>query len=244
MHQHSRRRIDPISVRAGFLTGEPVDRELHELRAGMQIELGLDSLAVRFDRFDAQSERIRGLASAHPLTDQMQDLQLTIAQAVDGVGRYIGPAKAGLLYHVASNIVRNVDFAIEHPAQRHQYLFARGMLHDVAVGADGQQPFRIDGFVVTREYENRQPPVVGAYIAHQLDSVTLIESDVRDHHIRAALFDRNSRVACRIGFGTYEQIILAVDDPPQPLPNDGMIVDDEHPARAPLAAGDGRRSRS
>jgi hypothetical protein len=56
VHQHSRRRVDPVPVRAGFLTGKPVDRELHELRAGMQIELGLDPLAVRFDRLYAQGE--------------------------------------------------------------------------------------------------------------------------------------------------------------------------------------------
>src|SRR3981189_3354168 len=114
----------------------------------------------------------------------MQDLQLPIAQAIDGVGRHIATASDGpLSYHVASNIVRNVDFAIEHPAQRDQYLFAGGMLHDVTVGADRQQPFCIDALIVTREHEDRQPPVVSAYVAHQLDSVALIESDVRDHDI-------------------------------------------------------------
>ena len=77
-----------------------------------------------------------------------------------------------------------------------------------------------------------------------LDAVTLIESDVRDHHIRVAFFDRNTRVPCRIGFGTNEQVVFAIDDPPQPLPNDGMIVDDEHPTCAPLAAVDSSRGRN
>ena len=74
---------------AGFTAGKPIHRVLHQLRAGAQIEFALDALTVGFNRLDAQVQGPGGFPGAHALADHVQNLQFTIAQAIDGIGRNI-----------------------------------------------------------------------------------------------------------------------------------------------------------
>jgi len=63
----------------------------------VRFSLRLMRLPVRLHRFDAQIKGMRRLAGAHALADHVQNLQLAIAQPVDGVGRDIGAAGRKLL---------------------------------------------------------------------------------------------------------------------------------------------------
>jgi hypothetical protein len=56
------------------------------LRSGGEIQLSLDSLAMRFDRLDAQMQQLRSLAGAGAFADQMQYLQLAVREPLDRIG--------------------------------------------------------------------------------------------------------------------------------------------------------------
>src|SRR6478736_3392215 len=71
--------------RRSVMTGVPVHRELDELRRGVQVQLLLDSLTMGLDGLHAQVQVARDLASRLAAPDQVEDLDLAVAQAVDRV---------------------------------------------------------------------------------------------------------------------------------------------------------------
>src|SRR4051794_39139286 len=87
----ARRRDTPSALvgtrRSGrsVVTGVPVHRELDELRRGVEIELLFDSLTMRFDGLHAQVQVTRYFASRLASSDQVEHLDLAVAQAVDRI---------------------------------------------------------------------------------------------------------------------------------------------------------------
>jgi hypothetical protein len=55
------------------------------LRARVEIQFALDALPMRFDRLDAQVQRLRRFTRAHALAYHVEDLQFAVAQPVDGI---------------------------------------------------------------------------------------------------------------------------------------------------------------
>src|SRR5690606_12188080 len=72
-----------------WLARVPVHGELNEARRAVEAQLLLDPLAVRFHRLDAQAQIPRDLARRLAASDQVQHLDLAIAQPFDGVHRVL-----------------------------------------------------------------------------------------------------------------------------------------------------------
>ena len=124
--------------------------------------------------------------------------------------------------------------ARQHPAQGHQQLVGRGVLHDVAARAGGQHALRVDQLVVHRQHEHRQVRMMGVHIAHQLQPIPLRERDIDDDHIRLQLADGGARFALALRLAADFEVRLQVDHQPQALPHDRVIVDDQHLARSAM----------
>src|SRR5271166_6622503 len=85
---------------------------------------------------------------------------------------------------------------------------------------------------------------MGAYVAHQLDAIALLEADVGDHHLRVELLDGGARVPRRLRLAAHHEVVLVLHDPPQTLANDRVIIDDQHAPDPALAGADpGLRGR-
>ena len=93
--------------------------------AGVQVEPELDALAVGFDGFDAYIEKVRGLAGAQPLANEMEYLKFAFAETVDGVGGEPRRADCELFGDDIVDVVGEVNTAREDPAQRDDDLLNR-----------------------------------------------------------------------------------------------------------------------
>ena len=58
----------------------PANGGLNQLRGGSQIKLLFDVKPVDFNRLDAQMKFVGNLTRAVPLTDQLEDLKLTVGK--------------------------------------------------------------------------------------------------------------------------------------------------------------------
>src|SRR5580692_2806873 len=101
-----------------------MDGELHEMSAVAQTEFGFYALTVGLDRFDAQIERMRGLASAHPLAHRMQDLKLSVTQPIDGICRHRSFSVRGPLHDIGHYSLGCINTAVEYATHGAQYLLS------------------------------------------------------------------------------------------------------------------------
>src|SRR5258708_2354444 len=110
-------------------------------------------------------------------------------------------------------------------------------MYDEAMYAGGEHASGIDGFIVHGEHQYRQLWMVCAHVAHELDAVALLQTDIRYHHVGTELLDRGARIPRRFRFAAHDQVVFILHDAPQSLAHDRMIVDDEYaPGGADLAA--------
>ena len=106
-------------------------------------ELLLDMRLVGLDGLHAQVQLVGDLPGPVPLADEPEDLQLPVAQPRD---RRLRPARAvpsAICRSIAlGDPVAHVHLAAQDPAERHQDVLGRLLLHDVAVGARPGAPAR------------------------------------------------------------------------------------------------------
>src|SRR5258708_5174877 len=74
------------------------------------------------------------------------------------------------------------------------------------------------------------------HFPHQIDPVALFEAEFGDHHVRIQPLDGDARLACRLRFPAYGEIVLAIQDAAQAFTHDWMIVDDQHAANRTLVS--------
>src|SRR5262245_65923024 len=92
-----------------FASGEPVDRVADQLGGILDPQLLLDALAVRFDGLDAQVECHGDFTCARALADEVQDLQLAIAQPIDWVERNVLTAGRKAVHQDLVHGIAHVD---------------------------------------------------------------------------------------------------------------------------------------
>src|ERR1035438_719990 len=83
---------------------------------------------------------------------------------------------------------------------------------------------------------------MGAHVAHQFDSVTLLETEVGNYHVRAELSDSGTRILHGFRLAANHEVLLVLHYLPQPLANDRVIIDDQNPPDGTLAPRDPRLS--
>src|SRR3954451_23820303 len=95
---------------------EPVlDRVADQLVAAGEAELALDVLAVGLDGLDTQAEALGDRAGAEALADQVEDLQLAVAQPLQWRAR-AGGGVGHLAEQAGADPVADVDAAFDHVA--------------------------------------------------------------------------------------------------------------------------------
>ncbi len=67
-----------------LLRGRPADGQPDQLRPGSRLELLLDVLAVRPHRLDAQVQALADLLGGQSLANQLEDLELAVAERTGG----------------------------------------------------------------------------------------------------------------------------------------------------------------
>ncbi len=70
------------------------------------------------------------------------------------------------------------------------------------------------------------------HVADELESVTLGQRYVDNHHIRCQSTDCGASFPLGLHFPAHHEIGLRLDHPPQALPHNGMVVHDQD---APLS---------
>src|SRR3954447_26947758 len=121
---------------------EPVlDRVADQLVAAGEPELALNVLAVGLDGFDAEAEALGDRAGAEALADQVEDLQLAVAQPLQRRARAGGRVRH-LPEQACADPVTDVDPALDHVAKGADDVAGRLPLHDVPLGAGPQGALR------------------------------------------------------------------------------------------------------
>src|SRR5437870_13298645 len=99
---------------SGYFPLHPGSRVLGELTGVFQVELPFDLLAIILDGLDAQVQLVGNIARLFPLTDQLKNFQLPVAQSFDRRLVDIGLAADLLLQHFGSEAVTDINRAAEH----------------------------------------------------------------------------------------------------------------------------------
>src|ERR1044071_611356 len=87
----------------------PVDGELDQLRRRAQVELLLDPLAMGLDGLHREIQSLRDLSGGLAAADEVQHLQLSIAQTLARVGALLASRDREPLDHARTNALAHVD---------------------------------------------------------------------------------------------------------------------------------------
>src|SRR5262249_39778032 len=155
----------------------------------------------------------RGLAAA----DEVQNLQLSIAQALDGIGALLAARDRETLDHARADALAHVDAARENATNRHEQLLGGRLLHDVAIRAGAQEPLSVDVLVVHRQDQHGELLVLVADVLDKLEAVAVAQRQVEDHDVGRELAQRDPRLLHVRSFAAYPKIGLLLDELHEPL---------------------------
>ena len=80
----------------GAAAGVPVDGVLQELGIGRQVELALQALPMGLHRLHGQPQRFGGFPGRQAPPDQAENLQLAVAEPINGIRSRAGPPIAAI----------------------------------------------------------------------------------------------------------------------------------------------------
>jgi hypothetical protein len=125
---------------------------LYELIGRIEVELVLDPGAVGLDGLDRQVEPFGNLAGRVAPTRQLKDLQLAIAQHLQGrLHDAVAPALGHALQQALVNLFAYEDAAVEHRADGVHDGVAGLLFHDVSAGPRPDAALGVEAFVVPRD---------------------------------------------------------------------------------------------
>ena len=180
------------------------------------------------DGFDAAAEPEGDLPRAHPLADELKDLQLTVGQAHHGPGRaFSRPVEKGLQESGRGPFAHKVIPA-ENRADGGQEAFGRLLFHHVATRPGPERALGENGLVVHGEDQHAQVRHQGLEVLDQFQAMTAGQGEVQHDDVRLQAGHGPKGIPRGLGFATHREIALAVDPLGQTFAHDRVIVHDQH----------------
>ena len=208
---------------------DPADGFADEGGGVLGAELFLEAGAVGLDGLDGEVEATGDLAGAEALTDELEDLEFSVAEGADGafgsVG--VGSCVAEGLEDPGRDGRADVDLALEDGADGLHDGAAAGGLHEVPTGAGTDGTFGVEGFVVHGQDEGGDPGVLGGHVLEQLEAIATREAEVGDDEVGAEGLDGGKGGGNILGLADHAEVGLIADHDGEALARDGMIIHEE-----------------
>ena len=140
---------------------------------------------MRVNGFGAQAKALADLARGESLTQQAEDLELTVAELVQGAGLTALALAGKDLEDLAGHLLAEIDLALQHLVDGLDQLLAALALHNVAARARPQRPLGIHLFVVHGHDQHGDFGIHRAQVFNELDAFAPGHRQVHEHDIRS-----------------------------------------------------------
>jgi hypothetical protein len=228
-----------LGVEAGLVgLVQPVLQPVTDQRRGVrQLQLFQDAALVRAHRLHRQVQRRGNLARALAGDDALQHLELAVRQL--RVARRTRRA-VELLHHALGQAGRDVGAACGHLAHGRHQLGRGAVLGDIAVGPGAEGAQRVLLLGVHAQHQHRHAGMFGPDAPYQLQPAHARHRQIDDGQAKRRAAQAFQRLEAAAGLGDLPFVGHRLEDAPQALAHDGVVIDEQQPVQAG-ACVDGRR---
>ena len=167
---------------------------------------------------------VRDLPRAVTAAQQLENLQFTVAQLLDGRSRAFRAGTNEIFRHARGDI-----FADEHLSRldRANALddFAGSLaFHQVAARAGPQRAFGVERFVVHRKRQHRHARMHGLDVFDQFEAGTVFQQNIHHRHVRLGAVHQRQRLRFVRRLPAHFEVRLLLNQIRHAFPHEGMIV--------------------
>src|SRR5579883_986594 len=136
-----------------------------------QVEFLPDSVAIRFDGFDANMKLLSDLPRVKPASSQLEDLQFAVCQRFHGPEHFSRSSGCDAAENLRCARLAEEDLAFQNAPDCLQDAVRGFLFCDVTSSAGAQNAFRIKGFIVHRDDQHEKTGPTGMDVFYELNPV-------------------------------------------------------------------------
>src|SRR6266481_5027395 len=125
-------------------------------------------------------EFLGDLAGFLPLPDELEYLQLAVAEPLDWRFLDVGLPADLLLQHFSSEGFADVYITAEHTADRRNDFVQSFLLHEVAQSPGAESNLSVNRFIMGADHQHGQTGILRFDIAHQFQPAAVLKRNIGD----------------------------------------------------------------
>ncbi len=220
---------------------EPADGGVGEFGGVGEAEFFADPDVIGLHGFHADVEIVGDAARGVTGTDPAEDIALAVTERFGRGGGGAGRTREGAFGESGEDEWVRVEFAGVDLADGRDDLAGGLALHHVAEGAGAKGAFDIADFLVHRKHQHTRGGEVDAEVFDEFEAGAVFEAEVDDGDIGRVGDHRGEGGGGGVGLSADIEIGFEEEEIAEPVPDEGVVVDEEDADAGAFVHGAGRK---